>query len=107
MLLLDLLARSGRSLAELAKASMTALPQVLVNVKVARPDRLGDARAVWDEVEAVATELGESGRVLLRASGTEPIVRVMVEAPTKAAADAAAERLVRAVEAGLGTGAVA
>lgn len=98
VVLLDLLRRSGRPLAELTAASMTRLPQVLINVRVASPmpdvaDRLTDQTA---QVEA---ELGDRGRVLLRPSGTEPVVRVMAEAPTHDEAAALAGRLASAVEA--------
>ena len=98
LLLCDLLGRQGRPLAELAAASMTSLPQVLRNVTVADPSRLGVAAGVWEEVGAVEAELGEDGRVLLRASGTEPLVRVMVEAATLSVAIEAAERLIGVVE---------
>ena len=76
---------------------MTRLPQVLCNVRIG--DRLGleDATAVWAEVASLEAELGGRGRVLLRPSGTEPVVRVMVEAPTEAEAQAAAARLVDVV----------
>ena len=88
--LLGRVAATGRSLGELA-AAVQVLPQVLVNV---RADR---SRAQADDVlEAVAKEeaaLGETGRVLLRPSGTEPVVRVMVEAPTAQLADEVAQRL--------------
>jgi phosphoglucosamine mutase len=88
----ELLVRSSRSLAELASAVMTAFPQVLRNVEVARrPSDVADELA--DEIEAVERELGPDGRVLVRASGTEPLVRVMVEAPTFEVAEAAVERL--------------
>jgi phosphoglucosamine mutase len=80
--LLELLARAGQSLAELAGVSMQKLPQAMVNVPVRDKDRLGSATAVWTEVTAVEAELGTTGRVILRSSGTEPAVRVMVEAPT-------------------------
>jgi phosphoglucosamine mutase len=94
---LDVVQRSGRSLAMLADGAMTQLPQVLKNVRVQ-----GSAGPVIDavasEVAAVQDELGDRGRVLLRQSGTEPLVRIMVEAPTAALADAAADRLVAAVE---------
>jgi phosphoglucosamine mutase len=91
--LLDIVRRSGRTLAELAASAMTRLPQVLRNVAVADRDGLDGAPAVWDEVAAVEATLGGRGRVLLRPSGTEPVVRVMVEAPTEAEAEAAVERL--------------
>ena len=92
---LSLMARmsgTGSSLAELA-AVVRRLPQVLVNVPVS--DRLAVAASdeVADAVNAVETELGDSGRVLLRPSGTEQLVRVMVEAPTQEQADAVAKRL--------------
>jgi len=99
--LLDVVRRSGRPLADLAGSAMTRLPQVLRSVAVA--DKGADVGAgVATEVAAVEEELGDHGRVLIRGSGTEPVVRVMVEAPTLAAAEAAADRLVAAVE-GLGT----
>jgi phosphoglucosamine mutase len=95
--LLDLVARSGRALADLADEAMTSLPQVLRNVRV---DQRGIdvSTAIAADVAAVEEELGERGRVLIRPSGTEPLVRVMVEAPTAEQADAAAARLVAAVE---------
>jgi phosphoglucosamine mutase len=95
---LDVVRRTGRNLADLAAAAMTRLPQVLRNVRVDhRPADLADRLAA--EVAAVEADLGDHGRVLVRPSGTEPLVRVMVEAPTAALADAAATRLTAAVEA--------
>jgi phosphoglucosamine mutase len=91
---MDRVVRTGRSVAELASA-VRLLPQVLVNV---RADR---ARAqAPDVLEAVAKEeaaLAGAGRVLLRPSGTEALVRVMVEAPTQEEAEAVAQRLAGAV----------
>jgi phosphoglucosamine mutase len=98
---LDVVMRSGLALAELAGASMTRMPQVLRNVRVARRDPAIVER-VAAEVAAVELRLGEKGRVLVRPSGTEPLVRVMVEAPTEADAAAAADELARAVEAAAG-----
>jgi phosphoglucosamine mutase len=95
--LLDLMCRKGQPLAELAGRAMVRLPQVLRNVRVADLDRLDGAESVWDAVAAVQAYLGSTGRVLLRSSGTEPLVRVMVEAPTEAEAEAATDRLVEAV----------
>jgi phosphoglucosamine mutase len=95
--LLDAVQRSGRSLAELAASAMVRLPQVLRNVAIEHPDRLAGASAVWDEVRAVEQGFGERGRVVLRSSGTEPLVRVMVEAPTHAEAEDASARLADAV----------
>ena len=100
--LLDLVVRSARPLAELASHAMVRLPQVLRNVRVADRDGLAGAGAVWAEVADAEGALGESGRVLLRASGTEPLVRVMVEAPTRTEAEAVADRLVGVVTRALG-----
>jgi phosphoglucosamine mutase len=102
LLLLDLLVRSGRSLAGAAGSAMRRFPQVLHNVAVADRDGLADAAAVWAEVAAVEAELGATGRVLLRPSGTEQLVRVMVEAETESAAASAVERLSGAVRRTLG-----
>ncbi|MFK8025738.1 MAG: phosphoglucosamine mutase [Ilumatobacter sp.] len=90
--LLDAVARDGRSLAEVADTAMTSLPQVLVNVRVAErvPD-IADRMAA--DVAEVELALGASGRVLLRASGTEPLIRVMVEAATEELAQSSADRL--------------
>ena len=88
--LLGRMAATKQSLAELASVVQT-LPQVLVNVRAARERAQAD-----DVVAAVATEeagLAGTGRVLLRPSGTEPVVRVMVEAPTQEQADQVARRL--------------
>jgi phosphoglucosamine mutase len=66
-----------------AGAAMEKLPQALLNVRVANRDGLADARAVWEAVDREEAALAGRGRVLLRASGTEPLVRVMAEAPTE------------------------
>jgi phosphoglucosamine mutase len=96
--LLDLLARRGSSLADLAAASMKRLPQMMINVPVRDRTRLETASAVWGEVSAVEAELGPNGRVILRSSGTEPTVRVMVEAPTIEEVDRYVQRLAAVVE---------
>jgi phosphoglucosamine mutase len=83
---------------ELAAASpMEKLPQRLVNVEVADRDAVAGAAPVWEAVEREGAALEGRGRVLLRPSGTEPLVRVMVEAPSADEADAVCERLVAAV----------
>jgi phosphoglucosamine mutase len=84
--------------APLAEAvPMRKLPQVLVNVEVAEREAIADATAVWAEVEREGKGLEGRGRVLLRPSGTEPLVRVMVEAPSDEEAQAVCERLVAVV----------
>jgi phosphoglucosamine mutase len=102
IILADLMRRSGRSLAELAHGLVERVPQVLVNVPIPQPGRLADCADVWDEVAKAQAELGSEGRVLLRASGTEPLVRVMVEARREAQANAVAAQLAGIVEAALG-----
>ena len=98
LLLADVVARTGRPLAEIASGLVERVPQVLVNVAVPDPGRLAGADGVWKAVAEIEGDLGDGGRVLLRASGTEPLVRVMVEAPTHALAADAANRLSRVVE---------
>ncbi|HVC13499.1 MAG TPA: phosphoglucosamine mutase [Acidimicrobiales bacterium] len=102
LLLADAVVRAGRPLAALADGLVERVPQVLLNVEVPDPGRLAAADGVWKAVAEVEAELGASGRVLLRASGTEPLVRVMVEARTQEAAAGAAGRLSEVVQAILG-----
>jgi phosphoglucosamine mutase len=90
--LLGAMAASGQPLAKLAEV-MRRLPQVLVNVPDVDRSRLADATALWDAVAAEEAELDGAGRVLVRASGTEPLVRVMVEADAEERAAAVADRL--------------
>lgn len=85
------MARQGKTLAELASL-MTVYPQVLVNVRGVDRDGVTD-EGVQEAVTASVADLGDSGRVLLRASGTEPLVRVMVEAASEEVARAHADRL--------------
>jgi len=96
VILADAVKRSGRPLADLATAAMTRLPQVLVNVPVAAP-MLDAADRLAAEIAAAERELGSQGRILVRSSGTEPLVRVMVEAQTESVARETAERLADAV----------
>ncbi|HJP77371.1 MAG TPA: phosphoglucosamine mutase [Pseudonocardiaceae bacterium] len=90
--LMGRVAETGLPLAKLAGV-MRKFPQVLLNVRVADKAAVASADAVSDAVAELTEELGESGRVLLRPSGTEQLVRVMVEAPTQDVASAAAARL--------------
>jgi phosphoglucosamine mutase len=86
------MAATKRSLADLASI-VTKLPQVMINVRVADRRVAAQSSTVVDAVAAAERELGESGRVLLRPSGTEPLVRVMVEASTVEQAQASAEKI--------------
>jgi phosphoglucosamine mutase len=99
---LDAVRRSGRPLADLARSAMTRLPQVLRNVRVADRDGLEGATGLWDDVRSVEEELGGRGRVLIRPSGTEPVIRVMVEAPTEDRAESSVARLCESVQRALG-----
>ncbi|HEY0278818.1 MAG TPA: phosphoglucosamine mutase [Solirubrobacterales bacterium] len=91
---------AGTALAD--APAMEKLPQRLVNVRVADRESLAGAIAVWDQVGKESAALEGRGRVLLRPSGTEPLVRVMVEAPEADEADAVCDRLVALVEQELG-----
>jgi phosphoglucosamine mutase len=93
LILADLVARSGRPLTEQLEGLVTRVPQVLVNVPVPNAELLASADAVWSAVAEEEARLGDGGRVLLRPSGTEPLVRVMVEATGDGVAEAIAERL--------------
>ncbi len=98
--LLTLEALGGRDLSE--RDAMEKLPQRLVNVRVRERGALASARGVSEAVSAAGEDLEGRGRVLVRASGTEPLVRVMVEAPTDDEADEVCARLVALVERELG-----
>jgi phosphoglucosamine mutase len=98
--LLSRMAQTGRSLADIAGV-MTRLPQVLVNVPGVDKARAGDDPTVRAAVQDAQDELGTSGRVLLRPSGTEALVRVMVEAETAEHAQQVAKRLATVVETAL------
>jgi phosphoglucosamine mutase len=93
-------ARTGKSLAELASV-MTVYPQILVNVRGVDHHSLRTNAVIAEAVAAAEAELGDSGRVLLRPSGTEPMVRVMVEAEDQATADRIAHQLADVVRAEL------
>ncbi|HET9689855.1 MAG TPA: phosphoglucosamine mutase [Acidimicrobiales bacterium] len=102
LMLADLVVRSGVPLARAAAAVMTRMPQVLRNVRVADRQGLEAAEEVWDAVDSASAALAGRGRVLLRPSGTEKLVRVMVEAPSEQEASAVAAALVEVVEGTLG-----
>ena len=94
------MARQGKTLAELASV-MTVYPQILVNVRGVNHTKLNSSTVIADAVAAAETELAGTGRVLLRPSGTEPMVRVMVEAADQATADRLAHQLADVVKAAL------
>lgn len=96
MQLMARMAATGRTLGELA-AVVQRLPQVLINVKVSDKLAVAASDEVAEAVNAAQDELGDSGRILLRPSGTEHMVRVMVEAPTQHQADAIATKLAEVV----------
>lgn len=89
---LAIMRRTGRTLAELA-APMSKFPQVMINVRVARRSNPMQVEAIASAVGAVEQRLGADGRVVLRASGTEPVIRVMVECREAADAKACATEL--------------
>jgi len=94
--LLSVVRSTGSPLKELAQV-MSRLPQVLVNVRGVAKERLAETAAVWDAVRAEEQRLGAGGRVLLRPSGTEPLVRVMAEAQTPEEAQHAVDVIADAV----------
>jgi len=98
LLALEALAR--RDLSE--RDAMQKLPQRLLNVRVKDRDALDAAAAVWEAVEGESRSLEGRGRVLVRKSGTEPLVRVMVEAPQEEECEEIVDRLAKIVEAELG-----
>jgi phosphoglucosamine mutase len=95
--LLAAMKRSGKSLAQLAQ-TMTRYPQVNINVKVADKTGFHSSTAIKQATEEAGARLGTEGRALLRPSGTEPVIRVMVEAKNEQVAREEAERLAQIVE---------
>ena len=83
---------TGQTMSQLL-AEVTLFPQVLINVRIAKDQNWKDSPHLSAVTQAVETELGDSGRILIRASGTEPLVRVMVEAKDLAMAKRCAEKL--------------
>jgi phosphoglucosamine mutase len=96
--LMTRMVHTGSSLTDLASA-MQSVPQVLINVEVADKATAAAAPAVQTAVEQAEAELGDTGRILLRPSGTEPMIRVMVEAPEEDVAQRVATRVAEAVSA--------
>ena len=85
--LLEVVSITGKTLVQLRTEAMERYPQVLVNVEVESPREVERFPRIWEAVSAVEKELGEAGRVLVRPSGTEPLVRVMVECRESELAD--------------------
>ena len=100
--LLQEVVRTGKTLQELA-ATMVRFPQVLINVKDVAKDKLPQSGVIAAAVKAAEERLGDSGRVLLRASGTEALVRVMVEAASDSLAQEVAQKLADTVKSDLST----
>ncbi|MBN1240671.1 MAG: phosphoglucosamine mutase [Gammaproteobacteria bacterium] len=98
---LAVMRRTGKSLSELTRG-MPQLPQTLLNVRVRAPSDPHASPAVRSAVEEAELELGERGRVVLRASGTEPVIRVMVEGEDGAAVESLATRLAESVRTAFG-----
>ena len=98
LMLMARMAETGKSLAELASV-MTVLPQTLINVPVSDKSRILDDESVTAAIREAEAELGDTGRVLLRPSGTEELFRVMVEAAEEEQARKVAGQLAAAVAA--------
>ncbi len=97
-MLIDLLDRSNAKLSDMSEAAMTKYPQVLISVAVSDSKRAASSDRVRGAIEKAESLLGGSGRILLRPSGTEPVVRVMVEAETHARAQGIAEEIVASID---------
>jgi phosphoglucosamine mutase len=103
LIVLELMARSGKSLKEL-RQGMEKFPQTMINVPVSTEGRrrLGESAAVQSAVEQVESELDGKGRVILRPSGTEPLVRVTLEGADSGLVERLARQLADTVQAELG-----
>jgi len=98
---LAIIQRSGKRLSDLAKV-MTSLPQVLVNVRVREKARLEDIAPIKQAIDEVEAELADKGRVLIRYSGTEPLLRVMIEGESQTRITQLADQLAGVVRQHLG-----
>ncbi len=96
---LDIMVDSGKSLADL-KSGMEKYPQTMINVKVEENIDLSKMKNLQDAMRTAESELGDKGRILLRSSGTEPLVRVMVEGEVETQVNAIAENLANEVRMG-------
>ena len=102
LVVLDLLVRTGKTIEELT-ADLKVFPQVIVNVKVREKKPLDSIPAVAERIRAAETELADSGRVVIRYSGTEALARVMIEAESEEAMRRHADAIADAIRAELGT----
>jgi phosphoglucosamine mutase len=102
--LLNVVAGTGKELRQLRAEAITEFPQVLVNVRIDRSIDIDGMDSLWDEVSVVEQELGSDGRVLVRPSGTEPLIRIMVEAPSQDLASSYADRLAVVAKSAAGKG---
>ena len=101
LVVLDLMARTGKSIEELT-ADLKVFPQVIVNVKVRERRPLEGIPAVAERIRAAEEELKDTGRVVIRYSGTEPLARVMIEAESEKAMRRLADGIAEAIRAELG-----
>ena len=101
LVVLDLVARTGKSIAELT-ADLKVFPQVIVNVKVREKKPLDSILSVVNAILAAETELKDTGRVVIRYSGTEALARVMIEAESEEAMRRHAEAIAAAIRNELG-----
>ena len=99
--LVNILRQSGQKTSDLA-AIMTTFPQKLINVNVKEKPPIEDVESIRDAIAAAEAKLGESGRVLIRYSGTQPMCRVMVEGPTEKETEAIAQHLAEVVKESIG-----
>jgi len=101
LVVLDLLARTGKTIEELT-ADLKVFPQVIVNIKVREKRALTDIPAVAAAIQAAEAELADTGRVVIRYSGTEALARVMIEAEDESRMKHHAEAIAEAIRAELG-----
>ena len=99
--LVEVVAATGKRLADIRKEVITEYPQILRNIRVGDTKGLDEAEVIWAAVSRAEETLGDDGRVLVRASGTEPLIRVMVEAASKDEAVSIADELIGVVRAEL------
>lgn len=101
--LLDVMCRKGESLATLAKV-MQAFPQILVNVRVTNKQALDGNQSIHQAIQQAASAVGPRGRIFVRPSGTEPVIRVMGEGEDETSVRRAVDRVVEVIRAELGDG---